>query len=142
LTYSDLWAFDHVGQSKNLENWDNGDWDRFDVPEDVEIKNARDCEKYCKSEEKCLQWNWRGKDEKRCILMASIRHGLERKTEELPQPPPEKDENGDPIVPLSKPKKKYVDFTSGWVQTRIREWREQHQCKKPQWVGPSTTRIF
>jgi hypothetical protein len=142
LLYTDLWAFDHVGQSKNREDWDNGDWDPLDIPEEVVIKTAHECEKYCQGEERCMQWSWRGKDENRCIPMASVRQGLERKPEELELPPPEKDENGELISPDAKPEKKFVDFTSGWMQTRIREWREQHQCKKAQWVGPSTTRVF
>ncbi|KAI9147651.1 hypothetical protein HJFPF1_12681 [Paramyrothecium foliicola] len=142
LLYADLWGFHHTGQKPKLENWDNGDWDRWDVPDDITITSAAQCEKYCKSDERCLQWNWRGEDENRCIPMGSIRQGRERKLEELPAPEPETDSNGELVIPTTKPKVKHVDFTAGWMQTRIREWTEQHQCDKPQWVGPSTTRIF
>jgi hypothetical protein len=45
-------------------------------------------------------------------------------------------------TPQAKRLKRMTDFTSGWVQERIVQWRDEHICREVQWVEPSIERIF
>lgn len=123
LLYSDYWRFHRPGTSGTLENWDNGDWGAWKPGPEEGIDSFEKCEEACKKDNNCVQWNWRGRDEKQCVLSRDFRHGAAREPEEI----------GD---------NKWVDFKSGWLQGRIEKWRGERQCEVVEWVGPSITRIF
>ncbi|QPG94026.1 hypothetical protein C2857_004098 [Epichloe festucae Fl1] len=140
MVYADVWCLQHPGEPSVLENWDNGDWDRWDPPAEAPVNTFETCEQYCRRQDRCVQWTWRGGDEKKCILMSSIRYGTARtpafmddgdKRETIPQEALGKKTN-----------RKWVDYKSGWVETRIKEWRDQRKCQQVHWVGPSVSRIF
>ncbi|PNP60269.1 hypothetical protein THARTR1_00293 [Trichoderma harzianum] len=122
LLYSDYWNFHQPGTSGILENWDNGDWDASKSGPEQGIDSFEKCEEACKKDDVCVQWNWRGRDEKECVLARSFRHGEARQ--------PEQRDN------------KWVDFKSGWLKDRLDKFRKERQCEVVEWVGPSVTRIF
>ncbi|KEY73772.1 hypothetical protein S7711_03080 [Stachybotrys chartarum IBT 7711] len=135
ILYSDVWNFHHPVQQSIRRNWDNGEWDNFRPPVEANIDSPESCEDFCRSEASCMQWLWRGLDEKQCILMRSARYGQPRRPEPMPE-----EEGGE--TPLGTRLKRMTDFTSGWVQERIVQWREEHVCREVQWVEPSIERIF
>ncbi|POR35551.1 Uncharacterized protein TPAR_04251 [Tolypocladium paradoxum] len=139
LLYSDLWHFRHPGEPGVLENWDNGDWDSWRPPPTAEVDSFESCERFCRKEDQCVQWNWRGGNDKTCILMRSIRYGQAREPEMIPEKRGAKPEE---ILSDEKPRGNWVDYKSGWVEERIHKWREERRCKEAHWVGPSVTRIF
>lgn len=141
MLYSDVWGLRHPGQEPStLENWDNGDWDSWLPPAEAPINTFETCEQYCRKQDKCVQWNWRGGDEKKCILMRSVRYGAAKTPEYL------NDGRARVTIPQNeldkKPKGRWVEYRSGWVEERIKEWRDERKCEQVQWVGPSVTRIF
>ena len=141
LTYADLWNFQHPGEPDVLEHWDNGDWDSWLAAEDANIDSFEACAKFCKENSKCMQWNWRGRDEKKCLLMRSIRHGVARDPHVIKEPE-QKDEEGNVIPPPDDRKDRWIDFKAGWATERIGKWKKSKDCSVVQWVGPSITRIF
>ncbi|RFU78999.1 glycosyltransferase family 31 [Trichoderma arundinaceum] len=122
LLYSDYWQFHRPGTSGFLENWDNGDWDSSKLGPEEGIDSFEKCKEACKREDNCLQWNWRGRDEMKCVLGRSFRYGEARK-------PEQKEE-------------KWIDFNSGWFEDRINQWRKERPCDVVEWVGPSIKRVF
>ncbi|KAL7938586.1 family 31 glycosyltransferase [Trichoderma chlorosporum] len=122
LLYSDYWKFHQPGTSGILENWDNGDWDASKRGPDQGIDSFEKCEEACKKEDTCVQWNWRGRDEKECVLARAFRYGEARE-------PEQKDD-------------KWVDYKSGWLKDRLDKFREERKCEVVEWVGPSITRVF
>ena len=141
MLYADLWRLRHPGKPGVLDNWDNGDWDRRDPPADASIDTFETCERYCRNEQRCLQWTWLGGDEKRCILMSSISYGSARKPEYVDA---DEKREASPAQEAREKKsgKKMVAYRSGWVEDRIQEWVDARRCEAVQWVGPSTSRIF
>jgi hypothetical protein len=105
-----------------LENWDNGDWGVSKVGLNEGVDSFEKCEDACRKDKHCVQWNWRGRDEKQCVLAQAFRYGEARGPEERD--------------------KKWVDFKSGWLEDRIDKWRKERQCKVAQWVTPSIPRVF
>jgi hypothetical protein len=140
MLYSDLWHLRHPGQPAMLMNWDNGEWDARDPPAEASINTFESCEQYCRKDGACLQWNWRGGDEKRCILMRSIRYGAARSPEYM------KDGKTRETIPEreldKKPGGNWVDYRSGWIEDRAQSWRERRKCEAAHWVGPSISRVF
>ncbi|KAG6003278.1 hypothetical protein E4U21_002205 [Claviceps maximensis] len=140
MLYADVWRLQHPSEPSLLDNWDNGDWDRWDPPAEALINTAEACEQYCRQQERCMQWSWRGGDEKRCIPMSSIRYGTARTPEYM--------DEGDrrETIPQEaldqKTNRRRVDYKSGWMDARFKEWREQRTCEEVRWVGPSISRIF
>ncbi|CAM1509026.1 Fc.00g027650.m01.CDS01 [Cosmosporella sp. VM-42] len=141
LVYEDLWEFQHPGKPEALEHWDNGDWDGWLAAEDANIDSFEACAKLCEENNKCIQWNWRGRDDKKCLLMGTIRYGKARAPEVIKEPE-QKDEQGNVIPPPKDRKDRWIDFKAGWVTERVRGWRKSKDCSVVQWVGPSITRIF
>ncbi|KAG5914811.1 hypothetical protein E4U53_004591, partial [Claviceps sorghi] len=135
LLYADVWQLQHPGRPSSLDNWDNGDWDRWDPPAEALVHGAETCEQYCRGQDRCVQWTWRGGDEKRCILMSSIRYGTPRGPEYVDEGGTRETIPSDP--PGRNTSRKWVDYTSGWIEARITEWREQRKCEEVHWVGPS-----
>lgn len=37
---------------------------------------------------------------------------------------------------------KWVEYQSGWVEDRIKSWRNERTCEQAHWVGPSVSRVF
>ncbi|KAK5995479.1 hypothetical protein PT974_03887 [Cladobotryum mycophilum] len=142
LIYSDLYNFQHPGKPAIKENWDNGDWDSWTPGPEAGLDSFEKCEQACKKDDSCVQWNWRGKDEKKCILMRSIRYGVERKEEKKEEVKDEKKGGKKGEKKEGKVKEEWVDFKAGWVEDRIDKWRKDKECKVVEWVGPSITRIF
>ncbi|KHN99781.1 Fringe-like protein [Metarhizium album ARSEF 1941] len=140
MLYSDLWHLRLPGGHGTLKNWDNGDWDGWAPPAEASINSPETCEQYCHGHGDCLQWNWRGGDEKRCIAMKSVRYGAARNPEYL------LDGGGSEAIPDDevdgKPRGKWVEYRSGWVQDRIESWRSKRHCEQAHWVGPSISRVF
>ncbi|KAG6019996.1 hypothetical protein E4U41_003007, partial [Claviceps citrina] len=131
MLYADVWRLHHPGDLPKLDNWDNGDWDRWDPPPEASIDSADTCEQYCHKQDRCLQWTWRGGDEARCILMSSVRHGAPRTPEYMD------DDGGRETIPGGElghlggeTGRPWVDYKSGWVESRIRQWREQRRCER------------
>ncbi|KAF4970136.1 hypothetical protein FSARC_2733 [Fusarium sarcochroum] len=142
LLYSDVWKFHHPGDREVAENWDNGKWDFWVAPPEARIDSFEACGKYCRDNNNdCLQYNWRGRDEKKCVLSRSFRVGESRQTEKIIEPEI-KDDKGNVIPPPPDRKDRWVDFKSGWLTDRIEQWRQNRNCSEVQWVGPSIKRIF
>lgn len=139
LLYSDLFNFHHPGKPQTMDNWDNGDWDSWVPSADAGIDSSEKCEKLCQKEDKCVQWNWRGRDEKKCILMRAIRYGEAREPGPILSEEQKKKMKKGAALPKDA---RWADYKSGWVEDRINKWRKERQCKKVEWVGPSITRIF
>lgn len=142
ILYADLWRVQHPGEPAVLNDWDNGDWDRLDLPPGPPIDTPEACEEACRSHDACLQWNWRGGDDKVCTLMRSIRYGAARPPEYVAD-----DGSRERIPKADLPKKgknnrRWADYRSGWLQERISNWRSERPCEAVEWVGPSITRIF
>ncbi|KAG5913321.1 hypothetical protein E4U42_001278 [Claviceps africana] len=128
MLYADVWRLRQPGQLSSLDNWDNGDWDRFDPPAGHLILGAAACELSCRGQARCVQWTWRGGDEKRCILMSSIRYGTARAPEYMGEG--DAREPIPPDAPSDRTGRKWVDYTSGWIQDRIAGWMEQRRCEQ------------
>ncbi|RBR06395.1 uncharacterized protein FIESC28_11085 [Fusarium coffeatum] len=141
LLYSDVWKFHHPGDREVAENWDNGKWDYWVAPPEARVDSFEACGKYCKESSDCLQYNWRGRDEQKCVLSRSFRVGDPRQPEKIVEPEI-KDEKGNVIPPPPDRKDRWVDFKSGWLTDRIEQWRNNRNCTEVQWVGPSIKRIF
>ncbi|CAF3483868.1 unnamed protein product [Fusarium graminearum] len=141
LLYSDVWKFHHPGDREVAENWDNGKWDFWVAPPEARIDSFEACGKYCKDSSDCLQYNWRGRDEQKCVLSRSFRVGDPRQAEKIVEPEI-KDDKGNVIPPPTDRKDRWVDFKSGWLIDRIDQWRQNRNCTEVQWVGPSIKRIF
>lgn len=125
LLYKDIWGFFKPGGAAPniIQNWDNEERHKYEPgPDAGKIASQQQCEDYCRSKEKCLQWVWRGRDDKKCVLMDVMHHGRKRESELIDE--------------------KWVDFTSGWMLDRIEKWREARPCTEVNWVGPSLRRIF
>lgn len=105
------------------ENWDGGRFDAFDPPTELVIESSEECGRACDEDLSCLQWKWEGRDMKKCTLLGSLQHGRERKEE--------KGGNN---------QEAWVDYTSGWVEQRIRDWKENQDCSKIEWLGASIER--
>ena len=105
------------------EDWDGGRFDAFDPPPEEVVESSEQCSRACAEDPSCLQWKWEGRDRKKCNLLGSLQHGRERKEEK---------EGND--------KETWVDFTSGWVEEHIREWKEKQDCSNIKWLGASIER--
>jgi hypothetical protein len=136
LLYSDVWKFHHPGDREVAENWDY-----WVAPPEARVDSFEACGKYCKESSDCLQYNWRGRDEQKCVLSRSFRVGDPRQPEKIVEPEI-KDEKGNVIPPPPDRKDRWVDFKSGWLTDRIEQWRNNRNCTEVQWVGPSIKRIF
>ncbi|KAH8895900.1 glycosyltransferase family 31 protein [Thozetella sp. PMI_491] len=135
LLYSGLYEFQHPGEPAVVSDWDNGDLDQFRPPPEAKVDSFDTCGQACRDSTDCFQWLWRGQDVKECVLMRSIRKGIPRKMEVLEQPQAAtKDAE-------AKPGRK-IDYKSGWVMSRIEQWKNDNACKAPQWLGPSITRVY
>lgn len=141
LLYSDVWRFHHPGDRKIADNWDNGKWDFWVAPPEAKIDSFDACGSYCSDNDECLQFNWRGRDEQKCVLSKSFRVGDAREPEKIIEPEV-KDDKGNVIPPPPDRKDRWVDFKSGWMTERIEQWRNKRNCSEVQWVGPSIKRIF
>lgn len=86
MLYSDLFNFHRPGDPQTVDHWDNGDWDGWHAPAEANIKDFEACGDYCKADERCVQWSWRGRDAQQCILMRSIRYGQARDVEVIEEP--------------------------------------------------------
>ncbi|KFG85474.1 hypothetical protein MANI_011751 [Metarhizium anisopliae] len=140
MLYSDVWRLRHPGEPSTLENWDNGDWDSWQPPAEASVSGPGACEQYCRSQDDCLQWNWRGGDEKKCILMRSVRYGAARKPEYFPDDGKRETLPEDELD--TQAQGKWVEYQSGWVEDRIESWRNERTCEQVHWVGPSVSRVF
>ncbi|KAK2590675.1 hypothetical protein QQS21_011635 [Conoideocrella luteorostrata] len=140
MLYADVWRLQHPGQPSIIDDWDNGDWDSWEPPAEALINSFETCEQYCEKEDRCVQWTWQGGDEKKCILMRSVRYGTARKPEYIG------DGGGRETIPQDelgqKAKGRWVEYKSGWVENRIRDWRDERTCEQVHWVGPSVSRVF
>jgi hypothetical protein len=141
LLYSDVWRFHHPGDRKVADNWDNGKWDFWVAPPEAKIDSFDACGSYCSDNDECLQFNWRGRDEQKCVLSKSFRVGDAREPEKIIEPEV-KDDKGNVIPPPPDRKDRWVNFKSGWMTDRIEQWRNKRNCSEVQWVGPSIKRIF
>lgn len=89
------------------------------------IESSEQCSRACGDDSGCLQWKWEGRDRKKCFLLGSLQHGRARKAE--------KENNNEET---------WVDYTSGWIEEHIKEWREKQECNIIKWVGASIERKF
>ncbi|KAF7558852.1 hypothetical protein G7046_g5313 [Stylonectria norvegica] len=140
-TYADLWNFRHPGKPEVKENWDNGDWDSWVAPPDAAVDSFDACKTYCQEHDDCMQFNWRGRDEQKCLLTRTIQSGKARQPEKMKELE-EKDDAGNVIPTPPDRKPRWTDFKAGWMPDRIDKWRESRDCSTVQWVGPSIERIF
>ena len=134
MLYSDLFEFQHPGTPAILSDWDNGDLDKFSPPAEAKVDSFDTCGKACRDHSECVQWMWVGQDANECILMRTIRFGWSRKPETKEETPAEGQVS-------AKPRTTTSSFKSGWVTSRIDDWRAKMACKAPQWLGASVKRI-
>ncbi|TWU75875.1 hypothetical protein ED733_005634 [Metarhizium rileyi] len=140
MLYSDVWRLRRAGESGTLQDWDNGDWDSWQPPDEAKTSTPEACEQYCRTQDQCVQWNWRGGDEKRCIPMRSLSYGAARGPEYILEGGARET---NPNHEMSqKSGGLWVDYSSGWIEDRIRNWRNERKCERVHWVGPSISRVF
>jgi hypothetical protein len=120
--YSDLWQYYRPGATKVRDNWDSEGRFGKRPPEDALVASYEDCEQYCRDDDECLQFVWRGLENNVCITHNYLHEGRQRGPETIDN--------------------KQVDFTSGWLTDRIQAFMESDSCETPHWVGPSLSRTF
>ncbi|KAK4166838.1 beta-1,3-N-acetylglucosaminyltransferase radical fringe [Cladorrhinum sp. PSN259] len=147
LLYSDIFEFLSPVEHGLRENWDNTNWDRVSPGRDTYVDTLDACKQACLDSDFCLSYHWQGNQAKKCVLMPFVTFGVEKAPETRQNKirvgskrqnhgGAHKQENG----------YKYVDetlnFTSGWLQSRIERWQRDHVCHSPEWVYPSIERHF
>ncbi|KAK3995267.1 beta-1,3-N-acetylglucosaminyltransferase radical fringe [Cladorrhinum sp. PSN332] len=124
LLYSDMFEFISPVKPEVRQNWDNTNWDRLAHGRDTYVDTLDACKQACQdSGDFCLSYHWQGKDARKCVLMPFVTLGVERS-------------------PGIGEKKESLNFTSGWLKSRIDRWRGDHVCRSPEWVYPDIERHF
>ncbi|GAB1312543.1 Chondroitin N-acetylgalactosaminyltransferase [Madurella fahalii] len=147
LLYRDLYEYLPVAALDIRYNWDNTNWDRQAPGQDTYMDSLQACKKACEDSSLCLQYHWQGEHTKKCVLQRFINLGVARdpETVEKKVPDPERDQGKDG-VPDGERKFKVVEermnYTSGWLKSRIELWVKEHMCSTPEWVYPSLERHY
>ncbi|GAB1216570.1 hypothetical protein ATERTT37_005786 [Aspergillus terreus] len=117
LLYADLFDYLQLGTFERKSEWDNGDWGGFQEPPDSAAHTSFDaCRDACHNHAECLSYTYDYAGH--CIFVRTMRLGA------------------------NKPFTSDVQLSAGWDTKKIQRWRETHQCEKPLWMKPSTSRIF
>ncbi|KOS18241.1 Beta-1 [Escovopsis weberi] len=131
LLYADLLGY-HFGGRDDVSRtgWDNGDWNGWIADDGKDIESFDACREACVADKGCVQFNWRGRDARKCLLMRTFRYGSKRDAETMME------QDGD-----RGGKERWVDFTAGWLGERMEQWRTKKTCDVVEWVGPSVSRV-
>jgi hypothetical protein len=142
LLYSDLYEFHRVNRPENAVryDWDNTNYDRLAPGRDVPGDSVDACSHACEADPTCLQYLWRGKYAKQCVLMPFVTLGNPREDETVMENVVT--EAGEGEAPTVVTEVRDYSYTSGWMTARIRTWETQHMCAKSDWVHPSVERHY
>ncbi|RAH66352.1 family 31 glycosyltransferase [Aspergillus aculeatinus CBS 121060] len=118
LLYADLLEYLKLGTFDERLDWDNGDWGGWQEPPESPGHASFDaCRAACHDHPDCLSFTYDSTGH--CVFVRTVRLGAKKLL-------------GDANTRLS----------SGWDLEKIQHWRNTHQCERPLWVKPSTTRKF
>ncbi|KAK0642198.1 hypothetical protein B0T16DRAFT_431673 [Cercophora newfieldiana] len=119
ILFSDLYEFTGINETDVRYDWDNTSYDRLAPGRELAAETHESCRAACEADGKCLQYLWRGLQEKHCVLM--------------------------PFVSLGKAGGQDAGsgmYVSGWMHSRIEDWRAGNVCEDAAWVHPSIARHF
>ncbi|GFF66341.1 hypothetical protein IFM47457_07193 [Aspergillus lentulus] len=117
LLYADLFEYTKLGTLDYKTDWDNGDWGGWqEPPESPGHKSVEACAEACHEHPRCFSYTYVHSG--RCVFVPSMRLGAQ------------------------KPATKDTTLSAGWDLEKIKQFRDTHKCQRPQWVKPSTERIF
>ncbi|RHZ52634.1 glycosyltransferase family 31 protein [Aspergillus thermomutatus] len=118
LLYADLFEYTKLGTVEYKTDWDNGDWGGWQEPSHSPAHSSLEaCTKACHEHPECFSYTYDHSGH--CIFVPSIRLGAHKPaTEDTSR------------------------LSAGWDLEKIKQWRDAHKCRRPQWVKPSTDRIF
>ncbi|RHZ49306.1 hypothetical protein CDV55_100560 [Aspergillus turcosus] len=117
LLYADLFEYTTLGTVDYKMDWDNGDWGGWqETPESPAHRSIEACAIACHEHPQCFSYTYDHSGH--CIFVPSIRLGAQ------------------------KPATDTLRLSAGWDLEKIKQWRDAHKCQRPQWVKPSTDRIF
>ncbi|GIC92959.1 glycosyltransferase family 31 protein [Aspergillus udagawae] len=117
LLYADLFEFTKLGAIDYKTEWDNGDWGGWQEPSDSPAhRSVEACAAACHEHPQCFSYTYAHSGH--CVFVPSMRLGAQ------------------------KPATEDTSLTAGWDLEKIKQFRDAHKCQRPQWVKPSTDRIF
>jgi hypothetical protein len=117
LLYADLFEYTKLGTLDYKTDWDNGDWGGWqEPPESPAHSSVEACAKACHEHPQCFSYTYVHSGH--CVFVPSMRLGAQ------------------------KPATKDTTLSAGWDLEKIKQFRDTHKCQRPQWVKPSTERIF
>lgn len=118
LLYADLVDYPRLGQLSERKGWDNGAWGGIIEQPDTlpQHESLEACRQACHDRHWCMSYTYDTAGV--CVFVRSLRLGAASKLEIAEQ------------------------FTAGWDNDKIQNWRVNNTCAKPMWMKPSLTRIF
>jgi hypothetical protein len=117
LLYADLFEFTKLGAIDYKTEWDNGDWGGWQEPSNSPAhRSVEACAAACHEHPQCFSYTYAHSGH--CVFVPSMRLGAQ------------------------KPATEDTSLTAGWDLEKIKQFRDAHKCQRPQWVKPSTDRIF
>ncbi|KAI3206207.1 hypothetical protein DTO012A7_4323 [Penicillium roqueforti] len=118
LLYADLVDYHRLGQLPERKGWDNGAWGGIiEHPDTLPQHGSLEaCRQACYDRDWCMSYTYDTAGA--CVFVQSLRLGAASKLELADQ------------------------FTAGWDNDKIQNWRASNKCEKPMWMKPSLTRIF
>ncbi|CAG8013001.1 unnamed protein product [Penicillium salamii] len=118
LLYADLVDYHHLGNLPERKGWDNGAWGGvIEQPDTLPQHHSLEaCRQACHDKDWCMTYTYDAAGT--CVFVSSLRLGAPSKLEPAEQ------------------------FTAGWDNAKIQQWRANNTCETPMWVKPSLTRIF
>ncbi|KAB8235013.1 glycosyltransferase family 31 protein [Aspergillus alliaceus] len=116
LLYADLFEYTEWGNLGIKVNWDNGDWGGWQEPAPSPAHRSLEaCREACHNHPECFSYTYHDSGH-HCVFVPSVRLGAQK--------------------PAT------LRLSAGWDLDKIKQWRDTHQCRRPQWMKPSTDRIF
>ncbi|KAJ5687675.1 hypothetical protein N7536_010294 [Penicillium majusculum] len=118
LLYADLVDYPRLGQLSERKGWDNGAWGGIIEQPDTlpQHESLEACRQACHDRDWCMSYTYDTAGV--CVFVRSLRLGAKSKLEIAEQ------------------------FTAGWDNDKIQNWRVKNTCEQPMWMKPSLTRIF
>ncbi|KAJ5338582.1 hypothetical protein N7452_005310 [Penicillium brevicompactum] len=118
LLYADLVDYHHLGNLPERKGWDNGGWGGvIEQPDTLpQHQSLEACRQACHYKDWCMTYTYDAAGA--CVFVSTLRLGAPSKPELADQ------------------------FTAGWDNVKIQQWRANNTCETPMWVKPSLKRIF
>lgn len=117
LLYADLFEYTRLSTLDYKTDWDNGDWGGWQEPaQSPGHRSVEACATACHEHPHCFSYTYVHSGH--CVFVPSMRLGAQ------------------------KPATEDMTLSAGWDMEKIRQFQNSHKCQRPQWVKPSTERIF